>query len=259
MASEGPRDVEDSIGFLEGLQLKLSDWMSGKTIRDRLDGAVMEYNFPMIEWCVQQGADLNKPNWGGLSRVTPFYCAIFYYRYYSRENIERLIDLGANVHAEHDAYSRKTLLHDAVVDPDNNPLLDILIEKRVDLDAMECGYTALWLAAQQGLTLVVEKLIQAGADLNRRGTNNVYEIPPHSPLEAAMRAGRVDTVALLRQYGALESHAALETQSSPVASSSSSRAITPSAKIAADRKKPAKHARKDTPVKETASKRARKR
>jgi ankyrin repeat protein len=253
MLNEGP------IGFLEGMQFKFSDWISGKTISDRLDVAVYEYNFPMIEWCVQQGADLNKPNWGGIGRVTPFYCAIFDLQYYSREQIEKLIDLGADVHAEHDTSSCKTLLHDAVVYSNNSPLLDILIEKRVDLDAMECGYTALWLAAQQGLTLVVEKLIQAGADLNRKGTNE-FGAPSYTPLQAAMRAGHHDTVELLRQHGAIEPDATLGVQTSHVASSSLSRVITPSASIAANRKKgPAKHARKEMPVKEKAPKRARKR
>lgn len=257
MLNEGP------IGFLEGMQLKFSDWMSGRTIYDRLDEAAIEYNLPMIEWCLQQGADLNKPNWGCLSPVTPFYCAIFYCRPFSPEYIEILINIGANVHAEHEACSRKTLLHNAVVSPVNNSLLDILIEKRVDLDAMECGYTALWLAAQQGLTFVVEKLINAGADLNRKGTN-MHGVLAHSPLEAAMRAGHHGTVELLRQHGALEVDAALDEQSTPVASStpsSSSSAITPSARraAAASRKKvPAKHPRKEAPVKEKASKRARK-
>lgn len=263
MASEGPRDVEDSIGFFEGLQLKFSDWMSGKDIHDRLDEALQAVDFPMIQWCVQNGADLNKPNAAKVYGHSPFYFALFGYQYCSNsEYVKKLINLGVDVRAIHNySYPRKTLLHSAIENNRShkhfpNTLIDVLVEHGVDVDAMECGYTALWLAAFKGKVFDVEKLINAGADINK-----IALYHPHYPggylypLDIAKLRGHHEVVALLQKHGAKESFAA-----SVASSSSSSRAITPSASIAANRKKaPAKHARKEAPVKEKASKRVRKR
>jgi ankyrin repeat protein len=250
MASEGP------IGFLEGMQLKFSNWVSGKSIQDGLMEAVSNSDLRKIEWYVQHGADLNEPNWD-----SPFRHALLFCEYHLvPEYVEKLISLGADVKAENEL-TGQTLLHAAcdigcftvIYDCIPQCVLDLFIKEGLDLNAMNCGYTALWLAAQKGRVRDVEQLIIAGADFNRLG-NNVFCASPHSPLEAALRAGHHDVVALLRRHGAIEPTA------SHVASSSSSQAITPSASMTAKRRKvPAKHPRKETSVKEIASKRARKR
>ena len=110
------------------------------------------------------------------------------------EEVEKLLEAGANVHAKNEAGA--TALMFAAQDG-HTEIVKVLLEKGADVDAKnKDGNTALILAARNGHAAVVEKLLKAGADVHDRNRFG------QTALMFAAKNGRTAVVAKLLKAGA---------------------------------------------------------
>ncbi|RNF16922.1 ankyrin repeat protein [Trypanosoma conorhini] len=113
--------------------------------------------------------------------------------------VEEYVRHGGCV-TERDA-NKMTLLHHAAFSG-NVRILDAILSvqpmQTVDLDAADAGgWTPLHYAAERGLTAVVERLLEEGANLNAKDEMR------RTPLHLAAAAGHVDVLQLLLKHGAV--------------------------------------------------------
>src|SRR5207247_778516 len=83
-------------------------------------------------------------------------------------------------------------------------IAELLVDKGADANARsQTGEAPLHLAAAHGHTAMIELLLEHKADPSAKARPGAFDSKNHTPLEAALHAGQVEAVQLLRKAGAL--------------------------------------------------------
>jgi len=150
--------------------------------------AAKEQSMDMLELLLTRGADIEARDSQGRTALSQ---AAFQG---DASAVQRLLDHKADISAMNsDGY---TPLHQACIYLRNDAAIE-LINRDTDLDlaVRDKGYTALGLAAMKGATLIMQHLLDHGADLQKGPTG-------WTPLHEASEHGHADSVHLLLSRGA---------------------------------------------------------
>lgn len=139
----------------------------GPNSKTPLFAAIKRGQDEMVKFLCEQGANLEAGgHLGGYTdNITPLICAVMER---NKKIVKLLLDRSVNMEAKDGA--GWTPLNHAASNSDVE-IVKLLIEHGADLNSMSNGMTALMIAAERAHGLVVEELLQAGANPNiRKGT-----------------------------------------------------------------------------------------
>ncbi|KAH6977414.1 ankyrin repeat-containing domain protein [Ilyonectria sp. MPI-CAGE-AT-0026] len=187
-----------------------------------LQAAVSCGNLVLVDKLLQQGARVNAPASTG-SGQTALQAAV---KGGNAEMVRRLLHAGADVNqitngrvalcsaiecCQYNNYSDDNTDSDDDTDSNdtNESIFNLLMKNGANPDPKKVKITPLAIAASRGQAHIVDRLLQAGANVNRpsldpfRIPNTIPGlIPPRTPLAIAVSHGREDVVELLINSGA---------------------------------------------------------
>jgi len=170
-----------------------------------LHAAIIKKDFVLAELLLKAGADINLQILNG---ETPLARAIKFDPRYLMKNINKLIELGADVNLSNN--DKKSPLHLAA-EKNNLPLVQKLLNAgaKVNHQSLD-GSTALYIASSLGYTNIVKSLLDAKADVNRTNSRGL------TPLFIACVKNAKEIAALLLNSGANPNISDTKKQTSPL-------------------------------------------
>jgi len=151
--------------------------------------ALYRNNTDIVPYLISLGIDVNAVNKNGWTAL--YYSAI----YSGKEEAEALISAGAFIDARNGEYNR-TSLHEAVLQ-NNTDVALYLISKGADVNLKDSeNFTPVYAAVNVGDRLLLEALVEAGADLNVQDGERKW-----SPMMLAAYDGNYEIVKFLKNLG----------------------------------------------------------